>query len=85
MKHSQAREAEITFEAPGRSIFRFEICNPIKNDNRFREGFGLASMRERLEKINGHLNVQKTESQFIVSGFIKLADLEGNNDSNITS
>lgn len=85
MKHSQAREAEIKFEAPGGSIFRFEISNPIKNDNRFREGFGLTSMRERLEKINGHLDVQKTESQFIVSGFIKLADLEGNNDSNITS
>lgn len=84
MKHSQAREAEITFEAPGQSIFRFEISNPIKNDNRFQEGFGLTSMRERLEKINGHLDVQKSESRFTVSGFIKLADLEGNDDSNIT-
>lgn len=70
MKHSNAREAEIMFEAPGGSIFRFEISNPIKNDHRFQEGFGLASMRERLEKIGGQLDVQKTEEQFIVIGFL---------------
>jgi len=84
MKHSKAREAEISFEAPGGSIFRFEICNPIKNDNRFQEGYGLTSMRERLEKIGGHLDVQKTVDQFMVSGFIKLVDLEGNHDTNTT-
>lgn len=44
------------------------------NSYRFEEGFGLTSMRERLEKIGGQLEVQKTEEQFIVKGFIKLAD-----------
>lgn len=74
MKHSNAREAEISFEAPGGSVFRFEISNPVMNSYRFEEGFGLTSMRERLEKIGGQLEVQKTEEQFIVKGFIKLAD-----------
>ncbi|WP_339230306.1 sensor histidine kinase [Oceanobacillus sp. FSL K6-2867] len=84
MKHSNAREAEVMFEAPGGSIFRFEINNPVKNDNRFQEGFGLASMRERIEKIGGELHVQKTDGQFIVRGLLKIADLGEVYDSNTT-
>lgn len=85
MKHSQAREAMILFEAPGGSIFRFEISNPITDRAEFREGFGLTSMRERLEKFGGTLNVYKTEEQFIVSGDLKLVDTGDGNDSNIIS
>ncbi len=84
MKHSNAREAEVMFEAPGGSIFRFEINNPVKNDNRFQEGFGLASMRERIEKTGGELHVQKTDGQFIVRGLLKIADLGEVYDSNTT-
>lgn len=84
MKHSNAREAEVIFEAPGGSIFRFEISNPVKNDNRFQEGFGLTSMRERIEKNGGKLHVQKTEGQFIVRGLLKLAELGEAYDSNTT-
>ncbi|MFD2045221.1 sensor histidine kinase [Ornithinibacillus salinisoli] len=72
MKHSQAREAEITFEAPGGGVFRFEISNPIRDNNKYQEGFGLTSMRERLEKFGGDLEVFKTEEQFVVTGFIKI-------------
>ncbi|WP_078380654.1 sensor histidine kinase [Sutcliffiella halmapala] len=85
MKHSNARAAEITFDAPGGSIFRFEISNPVKNNNRFQEGFGLSSMRERLEKIGGQLDVQRTTEKFIVSGYIKLFNVEEHNDSDTTS
>lgn len=77
MKHSKAREAAISFEAPGGSIFRFEISNPVQNNNRFQEGFGLSEMRKRIEKIGGELDVSKTGEQFIVRGTIKL-DLSGN-------
>ncbi len=84
MKHSNAREAEVMFEAPGGSVFRFEINNPVKNDNRFQEGFGLGSMRERIEKIGGELHVQKTDGQFIVRGLIKLAELGEEYDSDTT-
>ncbi|WP_044641220.1 sensor histidine kinase [Risungbinella massiliensis] len=72
MKHSHTREAEITFEAPGGSIFRFEISNPITDNRRYQEGFGLTSMRERLEKFGGTLDVDQTEDQFIVRGFLKI-------------
>lgn len=84
MKHSNAREAEIMFEAPGDIIFRFEISNPITDNRRHQEGFGISSMRERLAKFDGDLEVYKTEEQFIVSGFIKITDTGGNNGSNIT-
>jgi signal transduction histidine kinase len=84
MKHSNAREAEVTFEAPGGSVFRFEISNPVNNNYRLQEGFGLASMRERIEKIGGELEVLKTGEQFIVRGFIKLADQEDKDDPDTT-
>jgi signal transduction histidine kinase len=75
MKHSKTKEAEIVFEAPGGSIFRFEITNPIGDSTGFQEGFGLSSMRERLEKHNGELKVYQTESQFFVSGYMKISNL----------
>jgi signal transduction histidine kinase len=84
MKHSNAREAEVTFEAPGGSVFRFEVSNPVNNNYRLQEGFGLSSMRERLEKIGGELEVLKTEEQFIVRGFIKLADQGDKDDPDTT-
>lgn len=85
MKHSNAREAEITFETPGDIIFRFEISNPISNNRRYQEGFGLSSMRERLAKFGGGLEVYKTEEQFIVSGFLKMKDMGDEDGSNTTS
>lgn len=84
MKHSNAREADVLFETPGGSVFRFEISNPVQNNYRLKEGFGLTSMRERLEKIGGKLEILKTEEQFIVRGSIKLAEQEEHNDSDIT-
>jgi signal transduction histidine kinase len=72
MKHSDAKEAEIGFEAPGGSIFRFEIRNPASGADGYQEGFGLSQMRQRLEKQNGGLKVYQTEGYFIVSGFIKI-------------
>ena len=84
MKHSNAKEAEIMFEAPGNSIFRFEISNPISNRSLYKEGFGLSSMRERLEKYGGDLKVIKTDEQFRISGFIKLLNIGDEHGSNIT-
>ena len=73
MKHSQAREASVHFEAPGGSVFRFQISNPTTDENaRFQEGFGLSSMRERLEKYGGELDVYKTTKEFVISGYIKI-------------
>src|SRR5690606_29347959 len=57
MKHSKSREADILFEAPGGSVFRFEVSNPSMMIDNFREGFGLQSMRERIESNHGKLDI----------------------------
>ncbi|MFD1606864.1 sensor histidine kinase [Oceanobacillus luteolus] len=84
MKHSDTRVAEISFEAPGGRIFRFEVSNSFTSDRKFQEGFGLKSMRERLEKHGGELEVYQTDDQFIVRGTLEI-DMGDDNDSNIIS
>ncbi|MEF2243757.1 sensor histidine kinase [Paenibacillus sp. IITD108] len=80
MKHSKSREAKVLFEMPGGSVFRFEISNPYMESNDFKEGFGLTSMRERLKKINGDLDVYRISGQFVVRGWISLVDRGGIGD-----
>ncbi len=72
MKHGKIREAEVTFEAPGGSVFRFEISNPGGTADRYREGFGLRSMRERLEGSRGRLEVVANRDRFTVRGAFPL-------------
>lgn len=72
MKHGKSREAEVTFEAPGGSVFRFEISNPSAQADTFREGFGLQSMRERIESNHGRFQVIPHHDRFIVSGVLPL-------------
>lgn len=80
MKHSKAREAKVVFEVPGGSVFRFEVSNPLakgKDNTSFKEGYGLTSMRERLQKINGDLDVYATADQFVVRGWLRLMNPRG--------
>ncbi|WP_339157237.1 sensor histidine kinase [Paenibacillus sp. FSL W8-0186] len=72
MKHSRSREAEVTFEAPGGRVFRFEIANPGTPIDHFKEGFGLQSMRERMESHHGRLEILQHHDRFIVSGVLPL-------------
>lgn len=72
MKHSSSREAQVTFEAPGGSIFRFEVINKTTYNPHFQEGYGLKAMRERLEKVGGTLEVHHDARQFVVRGSIRL-------------
>ncbi|MFD1030084.1 histidine kinase [Metaplanococcus flavidus] len=72
MRHSQAREADILFEAPGGSIFRFTISNKNSGTAPFREGFGLSSMRERIEQAGGEFKVGPEGGLFIVKGSLPL-------------
>lgn len=72
MKHSKFREAEIMFEAPGGSVFRFEVSNPGAAAGQFREGFGLQSMRQRIESGGGRLEVIPNHGRFVVRGTLPL-------------
>ncbi|MDQ0158205.1 sensor histidine kinase [Alkalibacillus salilacus] len=77
MKHSQARHAQITFDAPGGSLFRFEIVNPIENAVSFENGYGLKSMQERLEKVGGGVKAYHVENEFVLKAWIYLNEREG--------
>ncbi|MBF6633020.1 MAG: sensor histidine kinase [Planococcus sp. (in: Bacteria)] len=72
MRHSQAREAEIIFEAPGASIFRFTVSNKIMGNPAFQEGFGLSSMRERIEQAGGECKAGPENGVFVVQGSLPL-------------
>ncbi|WP_317890723.1 sensor histidine kinase [Paenibacillus arenilitoris] len=73
MRHGQSREAKIMFEAPGGgSVFRFEVVNLRTGGKPFKEGFGLRSMRERLEQAGGQLEVEAYDNRFVICGTVSL-------------
>ncbi|PWA07137.1 histidine kinase [Pueribacillus theae] len=74
MKHSSTREAQVMFESPGGSIFRFEVINLTAPDPFFQEGYGLKAMRNRLEKVGGSLEIHHDERQFVVRGSMRLIE-----------
>ncbi len=76
MKHSSTREAQVLFESPGGSIFRFEVINLAPPNPFFHEGYGLKAMRERLEKVGGSLEIDYNERQFVVRGSLRLTKTE---------
>lgn len=74
MKHSSQREVSILFESPGESVFRFEVSNPIQEHYHFQEGFGLKSMRERVSKVGGNLEILIYQNRFLLRGTIPLKE-----------
>lgn len=74
MKHSSVREAQVMFESPGGSIFRFEVINQTTNQATFQEGYGLKAMRDRLEKVGGSLEIIQNNREFVVRGTILLVE-----------
>ncbi|MFA9558363.1 sensor histidine kinase [Evansella sp. AB-rgal1] len=76
MRHSGRKDVDIIFEAPAGGIFRFEVSNQIKEDIRYREGFGLSSMRERLKRAKGTCDILQYNGRFIVRGTVPLLQKE---------
>ncbi len=76
MRHSGGREVNIIFEAPAGGVFRFEVSNPVKTSRQHQEGFGLSSMRERIEQTGGKLEVNHYDGNFIVRGTLPLLDMK---------
>ncbi|WP_232828022.1 MULTISPECIES: sensor histidine kinase [Paraliobacillus] len=76
MRHSQTKEATIIFDVPASKFFRFEITNPISEKKTMQEGFGLTSMRERINQVNGTLEIQQYNALFSVKGRIPLMEGE---------
>ncbi|UOQ87367.1 sensor histidine kinase [Gracilibacillus salinarum] len=75
MRHSSDKEAVIVLEVPGLSIFRFEVISPIEQQTEIKKGFGLNAMSERLAQINGSLEIQQFDQQFIIRGQFPLEEV----------
>jgi two-component system, NarL family, sensor histidine kinase FusK len=72
MRHSAGKEATVLLEAPGSATFRFEVTNPLIEDIEWREGFGIQSMRDRLQQIGGELDIFIYQHNFVVRGSFPL-------------
>ncbi|WP_179128543.1 sensor histidine kinase [Marinilactibacillus piezotolerans] len=68
MRHGNSRTAEIEFEIIAERDFRFKVSHPIQEKIQIKEGFGLTSMRERLNKIGGRLSFNQTTEQLSLIG-----------------
>lgn len=70
MRHGASRKLSVMLESPGSRVFRFEVTNEVaaESDGMFREGFGLKSMRERIEQTGGTLEIDHFDEKFIVRG-----------------
>ncbi|MCQ6275022.1 sensor histidine kinase [Bacillus sp. V3B] len=70
MRHSGAREVHVTLGKSATYDILFEISNTVFHPKPFTYGFGLTSMKNRIEEIKGTLEVYQTENRFIVLGTI---------------
>lgn len=68
MRHSSSREATIEFQIVAERDLRFQISHPLKDKIQIKEGFGLKSMRERLNEIDGRLTIHQAERYLNVIG-----------------
>ncbi|HLU82215.1 MAG TPA: histidine kinase, partial [Trueperaceae bacterium] len=80
MRHGSSRRASVSVEVPGGRLVRFEVSNEVTANRSvapaaaasgragYRPGFGLTSMRERVEAAGGQLEVIDGGSQFLVRG-----------------
>ncbi|MFK4998626.1 hypothetical protein ACI2OX_18975 [Bacillus sp. N9] len=59
---------EVTIGRSAIGDIEWVIANPIVQPNPFEFGFGLTSMRERVEEQGGRLRVYQTDQEFIIEG-----------------
>ncbi|MFD2195544.1 sensor histidine kinase [Oceanobacillus bengalensis] len=70
MRHARSREVQITLGKSATADLSFEIINTVFDPKNFTFGFGLNSMKERVEQVDGRLNVYQTKKEFVVAGTI---------------
>lgn len=68
MRHSQSKEADITFTLLANRYFQFTVSHQLKEEVEWTEGFGLTNMRKRLEEIDGKLTISQYQNRFSVTG-----------------
>lgn len=70
MRHSSSKEVFVTLSIDAVGNLSFTVKNHISDPKPFSEGFGLASIRERIQEVNGVISFYQAGEQFIVTGSI---------------
>ena len=70
MRHAQTREVHVTLGKSSNGNVTFNISNPYQAKKGIEFGFGLTNMKNRVEELDGRLDVYQTENHFIVKGVI---------------
>ncbi|MER2063502.1 MAG: histidine kinase, partial [Alkalibacterium sp.] len=76
MRHSKTRKATIEFSLLGDRYLQFKVCHAIRQKVSIKEGFGLSSMRNRLEELSGGLTLTQDENELRVIGQFPLQNEE---------
>lgn len=72
MRHAHSREVQVTLGKTAIGGIEVIITIPIYGKKTFQEGFGIQNMRNRLESINGELQVYISNRIFIVKAKFQL-------------
>lgn len=70
MRHGHSREIHVELGKSAIGDVTFEISNAVYEVKAFKLGFGITNMKNRLEEINGRLDVFQKDNQFFVTGII---------------
>ncbi len=67
MRHSATKDISVSINVDENDHFIFTIENKVSNEN-LKEGFGISSMRERLEGLGGSLQIDISGGSFFTKG-----------------
>lgn len=72
MRHGKTRKGTVTFAVLGKQVIQFKVSHAIDEKKTIKEGFGLSSMRQRLEGLGGYLSLSQEDGQLTVSGTLPI-------------
>ncbi|WZY01430.1 sensor histidine kinase [Bacillus sp. FSL W7-1360] len=72
MRHGFSREVTIILEVIGSSSYQMRVENRIHSLTPFEKGFGLIGLTERLESLDGRLDISRSATHFCLTGVFPL-------------
>ncbi|UAC49615.1 sensor histidine kinase [Bacillus aquiflavi] len=74
MRHAHSKEIHVILGRSATGDLTFKISNRIHQQKPLQLGFGLSSMKERINELGGTVSIYQTENEFIISGTLPLKE-----------